>query len=221
MDNTNPINSTALAQEKKPKQNTIVYILSIIIVLLLSLILYLYFTDRIVLDKDTATNDNNKEELKQYTFEHSDFENSFTLMYPESWNISKDKTTCLEEEGICIYHDLVLTLYSNPNYTFSLNTCSECQSEHICSFSDSNYSDNVFAALGIIEYDSFEEFDEGVYRRAKMNDSNEITICELFDDGTEEWYASGKYNILYDVPENPDKDILKVMDDIVLSIESL
>lgn len=155
----------------------------------------------------------------------------YKLKYPQDWEITKEETSCAEM-GICTFHELEITYTKNPQYALYLHSCSECgPNPPFCAYSDVEYPDEMIEGMiSQIYYDSFTIIDDGTFRRSsnpreKDNSDFKYRICQK--GGNEKdgfFYAWGGIiagDVAYKAPDNADENILKVMDNILLSLEEL
>ncbi len=160
----------------------------------------------------------------------------YKLKYPQDWEITKENTSCDDTSEICTFHELEITYTKDPQYAFYLHNCSECgPNPAYCAYSDVTYpSEMLVGMLSDVYYDNYTPIDGGTFRRSfnPSSDNNSdfyseynVRICER---GESEQY--GVYyvwggitagDIAYKAPSNADENILKVMDNILLSLEEL
>lgn len=223
---------------------SLIYILLLLLFLLMGIFSYLLLTGRISF-VETNVNDNNANEevsenddsdetnLLTYTYNNPKMVYGFSLEYPQGWEITKEETTCginpVTSTEICTNFELVLSLIENPEYSFSLDMCSECSPGFICTFSDSEFDQEFLDAMqGGVDFEEFENFDGENYRRGQKTaeDTTNLTICKLVkSEGNPDFYSSSILpaidSISYGLDKDVDEKILKEMDNIVLSLRSV
>lgn len=156
----------------------------------------------------------------------------YKLKYPQDWEITKENTSCDDTSEICTFHELEITYTKDPQYALYLHSCSECgPNPPFCAYSDVEYPDEMIEGMiSQIYYDSFTIIDDGTFRRSsnpreKDNSDFKYRICQK--GGNEKdgfFYAWGGIiagDVAYKAPDNADENILKVMDNILLSLEEL
>jgi hypothetical protein len=240
-------NNTNSQECCKKSQKSLVCILLLFVFLLLGTLSYFFITEKISFvkpsekDKDTIEdivedtveeNSENNKNFVTYTYNNPKMGNAFTLQYPEDWEITKNNTTCgidpVSKTEVCTKYELVISLIENPKYYFSLNMCSECEPGFLCKYSDSNFDEQWLHSMqGGVEFQSFEEFNGGNYRRGlESSEENKLTICKLVKSQDNINYFTSSLlpsidKVFYGLDENPDISIIETMDNIVLSIKEI
>ena len=159
----------------------------------------------------------------------------YRLKYPQDWEITKENTECnydsVSKKELCTSHELEITYTKNPQYAFYLSNCSECgPTPPYCAYSDTSYPKEMLDGyLGEIYYDDYVEIDRGTFRRSfnpRTEDPSgfKYRICVRGENEYGTVYTWGGItagDVAYKAPDNADEHILKVMDNILLSIERL
>lgn len=161
----------------------------------------------------------------------------YKLKYPQDWEITKENTECnydsVSKQNLCTFHELEITYTKNSQYAFYLSNCSECgPTPPYCAYADVTYTEEMreLGNFSEVFYEGFIQIDNGIFRRSfnpRTEDPSgfDFRICQKGE--SQEYgvsYAWGGItagDIAYKAPDNADENILKVMDNILLSLEEL
>ncbi len=240
--------SESKGNRKMSREKVLNIVLLVFVFVLIGLFAYMFFTDRLIVGVENPFSKKEvptSEEEEIPTSENEDvplvsFTNTslwpYRLKYPQDWEITKANTTCgydsVNNQTVCTFHELEISYMENPEYAFYLSNCGQCGGEtSLCGYSDITYSKELLNGPGIyIYYEDFQEINQGTFRRSfnpKDQESSDydIRICERVDSQQSGvyyvWGGITAGSVAYKTPDNPDESILKVMDDILLSIEEL
>lgn len=190
-------------------------------------------------NKEEEVDENPTDEVKNEKIPLITYTNTslwpYRLKYPQDWEITKENTECTYDSGskqdLCTFHELEISNTKNPEYSFYLNNCSECgPMPAFCAYSDVTYSQEQTGQFGEVFYDDYLEIGNGAFRRSSNpreedNSGFKYRICAKVENEQEGvsyvWGGIIAGDVAYKAPDNADENILKVMDNILLSLEEL
>lgn len=190
-------------------------------------------------NKEEEVDENPTDEVKNEKIPLITYTNTslwpYRLKYPQDWEITKENTECTYDSGskqdLCTFHELEISNTKNPEYSFYLNNCSECgPMPPYCAFSDISYTEEDKVLTEEIYYEDFVEIGNGAYRRAFNSrtadpSGSDFRICKKVENKDNSvfyvWGGIIAGDVAYKAPDNADENILKVMDNILLSLEEL
>lgn len=136
---------------------------------------------------------------------------AFTLAYPPSWTLTEETT----ESGLDV------SIYRN-NYELTISQ--KAVGGAVCLFSDSPSFEGSSGDLRSKQFVEFNTTAGSILRRyfnANAGDKSSMFFCEKQTDGPYFQTPLSIGGLVYNVPAKYDSDIIKEMDDIVKSIQTL